>query len=140
MGLGLMWLTLEERKVELAECKGSLSSCNSKVEGLQNKLTDATSAIAQLKANVGAIKRQVAKWQQIAADAEAYAKRLLEAAEAKVECEVYHEGNARLVDEFVSGFNNSVRRKILRPTSSGGAGSSEVLPKAGASDTSKSDE
>lgn len=134
-----MWLALEERKVELAGCKGSLLACQSQMESVQGELADATAMISSLKANVGAIKQQVAKWQKIAADAEAYAKRLLEAAEAKVECEVYHEGNARLVDEFVDTFNNSVRRKILRPADTGDSGSGKVVPKAPSTDSSKSD-
>ena len=139
VALVLMWLALGERDIKIAECQGSLSSCNTKVESLQTELSDATSVIAQLKANVSSIKQQMAKWQKIAKEAEDYAKRLLEATEAKVECEVYHEGNARLVDEFVDSFNAySVRRKITSvPSGASDSSAPAVLPKASDTDADK---
>ena len=135
----LMWLALEERKAELAGCRGSLVGCESQLGVAQAELVDARGVIEQLKRNVSDIKRQVTKWQQIASDAKAYADRLLAAAEAKVTCEEYHAENARLVNEFVDGFNGSVRRKILRPADGGSAGPTEVLPAPSGTDASKSD-
>ena len=132
----LLWVANEELDGKLAECKGSLSSCETKVESLQTELADATAIIAQLKANVSQIKQQMAKWQRIAKDAEDYVKRLLAAAEAKSECEVFHAENAKLVDELVDGFNAySVRRKISSvPSATDNPSASEVLPKASGSD------
>lgn len=139
VALVLMWAALKERDVKLSACHGELTSCNSSAASLKTELDDALCIVAQLKANVASVKKQVIRWQQIAADAKEYADRLLAATEAKVECEVYHEGNARLVDEFVNSFNaNSVRRKIERvPSGAGDSGPPALLPKADSSNADK---
>lgn len=126
--LAMTWAGYQTKKVQLAECRGELSVCQRDVDGYKAEMSSANSIIESLKANLASVKRQLGEWKQIAADADAFAQRLLAAAEAKVECEVYHAENARLTDEFVDSFNSRVRGKVSKPASAGDREAGKVVP------------
>jgi len=139
VALGLTWVGYQDKKVELAGCRSELGICQKDVTGFQAEVTSMNGIIEKLKANLAGIRAQMKKWEQIAIEAREYSARLLAAAEAKVECEVYNAENARLADEFIDGFNRSVRRKVNRPASAGYSGAPEVLPASPASGAGKGD-
>lgn len=130
--LATTWAGYHVKKTQLAEAKAALSVCQRDVSGYQAEMASANRVIEALKANLESVKRQLGEWKQVAAESEAFAQRLLKAAEAKATCEEYNAENARLVDEFVRSFNNSVRRKISYPGASGDRATEAVVPKAGA--------
>ena len=138
--LGVTFFAYKEQKYELAVCSGNLGICQKDVAGFQAEITSANGIIEALKKNLEGIKDQMREWQLIASEANEYAERLLAAAEAKVDCEVYNEENARLTDEFVTGFNGRVRGKVKHPASSSDSTAPEVLPPASASDPPKGNE
>ena len=133
--LGATWAGYQVKKTQLAKVSAELAICQRDVDGYKDELASADRVIEGLRRNLSSIRKQLDEWKKIALEAEGFAQRLLQAAEAKVSCEAYDEENARLVNEFVDGFNSSVRRKIQHPASAAGDRSTtSVLPKAGASD------
>jgi len=128
------WFAYDLKKHEALKCSGEMALCEANVRGYQAEISTANSIIEALKGNLAAIRRQMDEWKRIAADAEAFSDRLLAAAEGRKDCEVYHAENARLVDEFVDGFNARVRGKVKHPAAAGDRPAAEVLPAAGAAD------
>lgn len=129
--MAVTWAGYQTKKVQLAECQGQLGICQKDVQGFQAEISSAQGIIEALRKNIDGIKKQMENWKQIAAEAQEFGQRILAAAESKKDCEVYHEENARLTDEFVAGFNSRVRGKINRPAPADHRAAPEVLPKAG---------
>lgn len=137
--LALLWAANQEKKIRLATCSGNLEVCQKDVAGFQAEITSAQGIIEAMRGNLNSIKKQMDTWKQIAYDAQEYSQRLLAAAESKKDCEVYHEENARLADEFVNGFNSRVRGKVNRPAPTDNRSAPEVLPKANGPNADKGD-
>ncbi len=134
------WFAYDVQKHKAMKCSGELALCEANVNGFKAEMASANGIIEALKANIASIRRQLDEWKRIAADAQAFGDRLLAAAEANKGCEVYHAENARLVDEFVGGFNARVRGKVVHPAAAGDRPAAEVLPAAGAADAHPGDQ
>lgn len=125
------WFAYDAKKHAAITCQGKLEAAEKDVAVYRAELGEANGIIEALKKNIAGIRKQLDQWKRIAADAEEFSARLLAAAESKKDCEVYHAENARLVDDFVDGFNSGVRRKIDRTGSPGDRAAEKVVPAPG---------
>lgn len=137
--LAATWIAYDVQKHKAMRCAGELALCEGSLENTRSALAGANGIIEGLKANLAGIRRQMEKWRQIATESAEFSRRILEAAESRKDCEVYHAENARLVDEFVDGFNGRVRGKVVRPGAAGDRAAPEILPAPGSADAPASD-
>lgn len=131
--IGFLYTDIQAKKATIADYKGKLEVAEQKIITYQGDVTSLNGIIAGLEQNIADIKKQAAKWKQIASETTDMYRRIVANQASDKPCEVIDAEYKQMAFDITDQFNNSVRGKVKHPTAGGDNSATKVLPQAGGS-------
>lgn len=126
----LLWGNIQTKKATIADYKGKLEVAEQKIETFQGQVTSLHGIIEGLEQNILDIKKQAAKWKQIATETTDMYRRIVANQESAKPCEVIDAEYKTMAIDITDQFNRSLRGKVKYPAPDGDNSAGKVLPPA----------